>query len=187
MTRPSRAAPARAHARANYMPICTRRDRERVDVRTRRSVLASAAKRTETTGAGRLALSGSSGCRAAVRARPLTTASVWRTLLMMAGGDERRLAGRESAVIWITVILAGVALVFGAWGAAAQRDCGPMGQVVEWPRFVALALGLLCIVPLVLALAWRLRPAIWASTLVAFLVTPVIVVALVLSAGQCPS
>jgi len=58
---------------------------------------------------------------------------------------------------------------------------------VEWPRWVALAFALLGIVPLVLAVAWRLRPVFWVSTLLAFLLTPVIVVALVLSAGQCPS
>ena len=105
---------------------------------------------------------------------------------MMAGEDDDHLSGRELAVIWTTAILAGFALVFGLVGRAALMDCRGIADVEEWPSFVGLALGVLCIVPLVLAVAWRLRRAIWVSALLAFLLTPVIVSALLASAGSCP-
>ena len=62
-----------------------------------------------------------------------------------------------------------------------------MGEQTEWPASVALLLAVLCVVPLILSLAWRLRPVFWISALLAFLLVPVAVVAVVASAGQCSS
>src|SRR5262245_51254908 len=103
-------------------------------------------------------------------------------------GDAVRvgISGRELTVIILTLIVIAVALVLALVSSGMASSCHTMyGTPNYGPLEPAFLVPLACVVPLGLALGWRLRPALWVSTLLALMLTPWIVILLTISA-YCP-
>jgi hypothetical protein len=107
---------------------------------------------------------------------------------MMAEDPDRRPAlgplGRELTVIITTLILLAVVLVLTGRSIHFRMNCSTQDEAD--PLFVqAVLVAQACAVPHGLAVAWRLRPAFWVSTLLALLLTPWVVTGVVYTT-YCP-
>jgi hypothetical protein len=105
----------------------------------------------------------------------------------MVEDPDPRTVGRELTVIIITVMVVSVSLTLAIVSLKMATGCEVRYAAQNYgPDKAAFLVPLACVVPLGLALAWKLRPVFWIWTLVALVLTPVLAFLIVLSAGYCP-